>query len=239
MSRKTSACQCRRHKRLGLNPWVRKTPWSTKWQPLQYSCWEIPWTEEPGGLQSMGLQRVRNDWATELRVNVKVNWMLDILKMFLLHENYLWSRKMKMYSDRHRCTLISALQLKFNFSLLLFFMLAESVIREQPFLLDKCNNASQQKYKSIENKFSSYSSLPSYTFPWCPDFSCEERNTWIKTRQWVRPRYIKQGLFLKEHRITALCRTDDPATLVLRANSSISEKKNLHSWYCPKYFRLL
>ena len=22
-------------------------------------AWEIPWTEEPGGLQSMGLQRVR------------------------------------------------------------------------------------------------------------------------------------------------------------------------------------
>ena len=24
--------------------------------PLQYSCLENPWTEEPGGLQSMGLQ---------------------------------------------------------------------------------------------------------------------------------------------------------------------------------------
>ena len=24
-------------------------------------AWEIPWTEEPGGLQSMGLQRVRQD----------------------------------------------------------------------------------------------------------------------------------------------------------------------------------
>ena len=24
--------------------------------PLQYSCWEIPWTEEPDGLQSVGLQ---------------------------------------------------------------------------------------------------------------------------------------------------------------------------------------
>ena len=24
-------------------------------------AWEIPWTEEPGGLQSMGLQRVRRD----------------------------------------------------------------------------------------------------------------------------------------------------------------------------------
>ena len=25
--------------------------------------WRIPWTEEPGGLQSMGSQRVRRDWA--------------------------------------------------------------------------------------------------------------------------------------------------------------------------------
>ena len=24
-------------------------------------AWEIPWTEEPGGLQSMGLQRVGHD----------------------------------------------------------------------------------------------------------------------------------------------------------------------------------
>ena len=24
-------------------------------------AWEIPWTEEPGGLQSMGLQRVQHD----------------------------------------------------------------------------------------------------------------------------------------------------------------------------------
>ena len=26
-------------------------------------AWKIPWTEEPGGLYSMGLQRVRYDWA--------------------------------------------------------------------------------------------------------------------------------------------------------------------------------
>ena len=25
--------------------------------PLQYSCWKIPWTEESGGLKSMGPQR--------------------------------------------------------------------------------------------------------------------------------------------------------------------------------------
>ena len=28
-------------------------------------AWKIPWTEEPGALQSMGSQRVRQDWATE------------------------------------------------------------------------------------------------------------------------------------------------------------------------------
>ena len=29
--------------------------------PLQYSCLEIPWVEEPGGLQSMGSLRVGHD----------------------------------------------------------------------------------------------------------------------------------------------------------------------------------
>ena len=28
-------------------------------------AWRIPWTEEPGGLQSMGSQRVRHDLVTE------------------------------------------------------------------------------------------------------------------------------------------------------------------------------
>ena len=31
--------------------------------PCEYSCLEIPWTEEPGGLQSTGLQTVEHDWA--------------------------------------------------------------------------------------------------------------------------------------------------------------------------------
>ena len=29
-------------------------------------AWRIPWTEEPGGLQSMGLQRVSHDWVTNI-----------------------------------------------------------------------------------------------------------------------------------------------------------------------------
>jgi len=26
-------------------------------------AWEIPWTEEPGGLQTIGSQKVRHDWS--------------------------------------------------------------------------------------------------------------------------------------------------------------------------------
>ena len=33
-------------------------------------AWEIPWTEEPGGLQSMELQRVGHDWANEDTHNI-------------------------------------------------------------------------------------------------------------------------------------------------------------------------
>ena len=32
-----------------------KIPWRRKWQPIPVSFpWKIAWTEEPGGLQSMG-----------------------------------------------------------------------------------------------------------------------------------------------------------------------------------------
>ena len=30
--------------------------------------WRIPWTKEPGGLQSMGLQTVIHDWATNIYI---------------------------------------------------------------------------------------------------------------------------------------------------------------------------
>ena len=54
-----SACQYRRCKRCGFDPWVGKIPRSRKWQPHSSILpWKIPWTEQPGGLQSMGLQRV-------------------------------------------------------------------------------------------------------------------------------------------------------------------------------------
>ena len=35
--------------------------------PSSISAWEGPWTEEPGGLQSIGLHRVRHDLGTKQR----------------------------------------------------------------------------------------------------------------------------------------------------------------------------
>ena len=58
-------------------PATRETRvWSLGWEdPLEKEmatrssilAWRIPWTEEPGGLQSMGSQRVGHDWATSLQ----------------------------------------------------------------------------------------------------------------------------------------------------------------------------
>ena len=37
-------------------------------------AWKIPWTEEPGGLQSMGSLGVRHDWATSLYFFTFMHW---------------------------------------------------------------------------------------------------------------------------------------------------------------------
>ena len=37
-------------------------------------AWEIPWTEEPGGLQTMGLQKVTQDLATEQQWPQRPSW---------------------------------------------------------------------------------------------------------------------------------------------------------------------
>ena len=49
---KKSASQCRIHK-FGLG----RSPGEGNGNPLSIFGWEIPWTEEPSGLQSMGLQK--------------------------------------------------------------------------------------------------------------------------------------------------------------------------------------
>ena len=55
---KVSACNVRD---LGSIPGSGRSPGEGNGNPLQYSCLGNPWMEEPGGLQSMGSQRVGHD----------------------------------------------------------------------------------------------------------------------------------------------------------------------------------
>ena len=66
--------------RLKYLPAMQETwVWSLIWEdPLEKEmathssilAWRIPWTEEPGGLQSTGSQRVGHDWATSLSLSL-------------------------------------------------------------------------------------------------------------------------------------------------------------------------
>ena len=83
LSGKESFCQCRRHRRYGFDSWVRKIPWRSTWQThSSILAWRIPWTEEPGGLQSSGSQRIGHGWATEQACmpfgeeNVCTRWLI-------------------------------------------------------------------------------------------------------------------------------------------------------------------
>ena len=55
-------------------------------------AWEIPWTEEPGGLQSMGTQRVRNDWSnlahTDVMALLMIRFIFKIKQMAFTHEHF-------------------------------------------------------------------------------------------------------------------------------------------------------
>ena len=42
--------------------------------PSSTLAWKIPWTEEPGGLQSMGSLRVAHNWVTSLLLFTFMHW---------------------------------------------------------------------------------------------------------------------------------------------------------------------
>ena len=78
--------------------------WSLGWDdPLEEEmvthssilAWKIPWTEEPGGLQSTELQRVGHDWVSMKKsrgVSFKkslIYLFLAVLRLLLLHVVFL------------------------------------------------------------------------------------------------------------------------------------------------------
>ena len=57
--------QCRRHRKHRFDPWFRKIPWRRKWLPTDsILAWEIPWTEETGGLIVHGITKSQTPVST-------------------------------------------------------------------------------------------------------------------------------------------------------------------------------
>ena len=70
-----------------LETWVRSLGWEN---PLEKGMathssiltWRILWTEEPGGLQSMGLKRVGHDWVTNTNLPFDFYCSLSHVQLF-------------------------------------------------------------------------------------------------------------------------------------------------------------
>ena len=53
---------------------TKKNNWPAMAPHSSTLAWKIPWTEEPGSLQSMGSLRVRQDWSTSLSLFTFMHW---------------------------------------------------------------------------------------------------------------------------------------------------------------------
>ena len=79
--------QCRRPE---FDPRVGKIPWRRAWQLiLVFLPGESPWTEEPGGLQSVESPRVRHNWATKHSTLLRIIVVLIRSKKETLKNSYI------------------------------------------------------------------------------------------------------------------------------------------------------
>ena len=73
--------------------WVQSLGWEDPLEkematPTSILAWRFPWTEEPGGLQSVGLQRVRHNWGDLARMHVLTGRLCFIVLHFITLHRY-------------------------------------------------------------------------------------------------------------------------------------------------------
>ena len=76
---KKSYNQPRQHIKKQRHYFTNKSPSSQSYEKAMAThsstlAWKIPWTEEPGRLQSMGSWRVRHNWVTSLSLLTFMHW---------------------------------------------------------------------------------------------------------------------------------------------------------------------
>ena len=71
----------------GLILGLGRSPGGGHGNPLQHPCWEIPWTEEPGGLQSIGSPRTDTTKHTHAHTHTHIDTCVTLKKLFF----FFWS----------------------------------------------------------------------------------------------------------------------------------------------------
>ena len=99
LSSKESACQCKETQETGFDPGSGRSLKEGMSTHSSILAWKIPWTEKPGRLQPMGLQRVGHDWATSLSLSYiflrrQVRWSGIPISWRIFH-SLLWSTQSK------------------------------------------------------------------------------------------------------------------------------------------------
>ena len=106
---------CRRHR---FDPWVGKVPWRRALAThSSVLAWRIPWTEDPGWLQSMGLQRVGHDWSNlvctysshicDVRHYMMLSMYITFVKIKIKCSTGLWIRMLSVVGNRNSTQIIT------------------------------------------------------------------------------------------------------------------------------------
>ena len=71
---------------MGLIPGLGRSPGKGMATHSSVLAWEIPWTEEPGGLQSVGSQVIQlSDWATTVGLQCYINFCSTVVAQLYIH----------------------------------------------------------------------------------------------------------------------------------------------------------
>ena len=93
ISGRESTCQCRRHR---FDPLVGKILWIRKWQPTPvFLPGKIPWTEEPGSLQSKESQRIRHNFMNKQQLYIYISTIFLYLYIFVFKGKHLFIHRLR------------------------------------------------------------------------------------------------------------------------------------------------
>ena len=119
-------------------------------------AWRLPWTEEPGGLQSMGSQGVRHDWATNTHtymqlVSIRRGVWMQVSLDFWGYELSSCYRASLAFHSVHQlsCVSVFAFWLMFSLSFLVHHIKG---VAWPFFFLNKCSLLSLNKPYSLPKK---------------------------------------------------------------------------------------